>query len=61
MKYHKRRWNRKEGMRNKDFKKGVSWVKVWVPYKGADWNPLINYGTINMYHSFRSLYITGGV
>ena len=31
MKYHKRGWNRKEGMGNKDFKKGVSWVKVWVP------------------------------
>ena len=27
LKYLKRGWNEKEGMRNKTFKKGASWVK----------------------------------
>ena len=41
----KRRWNRKEGRGNKDFKKGggASWVKGWVPQKRGDWNPFTNY------------------
>ena len=31
LKYLKRGWNRKEGKKNKDFKKGASWTKGWVP------------------------------
>ena len=31
LKYLKRGWNRKEGRGSKDFKKGASKVKWWVP------------------------------
>ena len=31
LKYIERGWHRKEGKVNKDFNKGASWVKAWVP------------------------------
>ena len=48
----KRRWNRKEGRGNKDFKKGgggASWVKGWVPQKRGDWNPFTNYDIVMLH------------
>ena len=31
LRYFKRGWNKKEGRGNKDFKKGASWAKGWMP------------------------------
>ena len=42
LKYLKTRWNRKQGRRNKDFKKeGANWVKGLKIGEGG-WNPLTN-------------------
>ena len=46
LKYLERRWNRKKGRGNKDFKMGgASWVKGWVLLKEGEgcWNSLTNY------------------
>ena len=37
-------WNRKQGMRNKDFKKVGKLGQEVVKKSGGDWNPL---GTVN--------------
>ena len=49
LKYLKRRWNRREGRRHRDFKKwGVqAGSRGWCLKRGGgglDWNPLTNYG-----------------
>ena len=50
LKYLKRRWNRKEGRGNKDFKKGEGQAgsRVGCLKKGGGgWNPLTNYAQPN--------------
>ena len=58
LKYLKRGCNRNEGRRNKDFKKGASWVKGSVSPKGGGWNPLTNYV---MYWYFTTNLISGKI
>ena len=52
LKYFKRRWNRKEGKRNKDFKKGgQAGPRGECLKKRGGWNPLTNYVYVRAYVS----------
>ena len=59
LKHLKRRWNRKDGRGNKDFKKGgASWVKGLVSFKGGGMEPTYEICNMNQESSSHTVQYT---